>query len=93
MAPINCTSKWRIFSTRLLASRQTANASGRISSSVLPAATRCLNSAVLACSSASDNFSIVASKALMSRAFFLYCLSSRWLRLPKIWVSNDMLGF
>ncbi|AMP01788.1 hypothetical protein CAter10_4379 [Collimonas arenae] len=24
---------------------------------------------------------------------FLYCLSRRWLRLPKIWVSNDMLGF
>ena len=32
MPPISCTSKWRIFSTRQLPSRQTANASGRISS-------------------------------------------------------------
>ena len=38
MPPISCTSKWRIFSVRLLPSRTTAKASGSSSSSVSPAA-------------------------------------------------------
>ena len=64
-----------------------------MSSSVSPSATRSLNSGVFAWSSASDSFSICGSSALISRTVFWYCLSSRWLRLPKIWVSNDMLEF
>src|SRR5471032_530457 len=64
-----------------------------MASSVSPLAMRALKAGVFACSSASDSFSIVGSSALISRTVFWYCLSSRWLRLPKIWVSNDMLEF
>ena len=47
MPPINCTSKCRMFKLRRDISRQTAKASGRMSSSVSPASRRFLNSWVL----------------------------------------------
>ncbi len=84
MPPISWTSKWRICSTRLPASRTTAKASGRIASSVSPAAMRSLNTAVFACSSASDSAAIAGSSALICRTVWPYCFSRRSLRLPKM---------
>ena len=65
MPPIICTSKCRIFSTRRLASRQTAKASGSNLSSDSPAATRWRNSSVLPRNWSSVSFSICVSSALI----------------------------
>src|SRR5215475_6369386 len=85
---MSCTSKWRMFKVRLPASRTTANASGRTWSSVSPFARRCLNSSVLARSSASLKDSMRGSRALMARTVCMYLLISRSLRLPKIFLSR-----
>ena len=80
MPPINCTSKCRIFTARQPASRTTAKASGRTSStasrsvfffsssSVIPssrAAMRARNSPVFAFSSSSESFFVSGSIALI----------------------------
>ncbi|SHW53838.1 Uncharacterised protein [Mycobacteroides abscessus subsp. abscessus] len=62
--PITCTSKCRWLSTRQEASRATANASGIRSSRVSPFSRRPLNSPVLACSSASESFSMSSDRVL-----------------------------
>ena len=64
------------------ASRTTAKASGSSLSSVSPAATRCLNSSVLARSASSLSFSISGSSALMRATFVESWRSTRSLRLP-----------
>jgi hypothetical protein len=69
MPPISCTSKWRMPSARLEASRTTANAGTRRSSSFLPAFSSALNSSVLAFSSASLSLAICGSRALMASTF------------------------
>ncbi len=92
MPPMSCTSKWRISRARFPASRTTANASGRIWSSVSPFATRPLNSAVLAFSASSDSAEIDGSSALICRTTVPYCLSSRSLRLPKMRVRMLIIG-
>ncbi|MDT4865003.1 hypothetical protein FQZ97_997820 [compost metagenome] len=86
MPPSSWTSKWRIFMTRLEPSRTVAKASGSRSSSVSPLAMRSLNSCVLARSASSLSFSNSGSSALMRVTVLRYCLRSRSLRLPKIWV-------
>ena len=86
MPPSNCTSKWRIFMTRLEPSRTTAKASGNKASSVSPLARRSLNSCVLARRASSDSCSSAVSIALMRTTLARYCLSRRSLRLPKILV-------
>src|SRR5690606_17152217 len=75
-------------STRRLASRQTAKASGRILSSASPLAMRSRNSGVLACSSASLSFSISGSSALMRSTERCSWRSRRSLRLPKMRVNR-----
>ena len=65
MPPSICTSKWRMRSVRLEASRTTANASGSSSSSVAPSACRFFNSSVFARSASSDSFSSAGSSALI----------------------------
>src|ERR1700722_14105401 len=62
------TSKWRIPTVRLPASRTTAKTSGSIASSDSPCSSRFLNSAVFACSSASGSAENCSSKALTARA-------------------------
>src|SRR5688500_11350579 len=84
MAPSICTSKWRMRSVRLDASRTTAKASGSSSSSVAPSACRFFSSPVLARSASSESFSSAGSNALMACTTCAYCLSRRWLRLPKM---------
>src|SRR6478735_7334565 len=88
MPPISCTSKWRILSVRLDASRTTAKASFSSWSSVSPPAKRFLNSPVLARSSSSVSFANEGSSALICATAWEYCLISRWLRLPKIRVGR-----
>ena len=63
-----CTSKWRIPSVRLPASRTTAKTSGSIASSDSPSAKRARNSAVLARSSSSESAAIAGSSALTRSA-------------------------
>jgi hypothetical protein len=84
MPPINCTSKWRICSVRLLASRTTAKASGSKSSSDSPLAIRSLNAGVFAASASFDSAAISGSNALIRRTSCAYCFNSRSLRLPKM---------
>src|SRR5262249_48463528 len=84
MPPTSCTSKWRMPSTRLLASRTTANASGSTSFSAAPPATFCLSSGVFAASSASESACIAGSSALTWATLRRYSLRRRSLRLPKI---------
>ena len=99
MPPINCTSKWRILTVRQPASRTTAKASGRISSSaarsaclissgsVSPsrrAANRALNSAVLAISSESESFCISGSSTLIPAIIGTSFLMTRSFDVPKI---------
>ena len=83
MPPISCTSKWRMFSTRLPASRTTANASGRRSSSVAPLASRCRNSAVMALSSASDLACMAGSSSPMRATSGRIAFSVRAFLVPK----------
>ncbi len=79
-------SKWRMRSVRLPASRTTAKASGRRSSSFAPSASRLRNSPVLPCSAASESLAVSGSSALMRTTVRAYCLISRSFRLPKILV-------
>jgi hypothetical protein len=66
MPPISCTSKWRSPMARRAASRTTAKASFMMSSSVSPAARRCLKASVIPRSSASDRACMAVSSALIS---------------------------
>jgi hypothetical protein len=84
MPPTICTSKWRMRSVRFDASRTTAKASGRSSSSAVPSARRFLNSSVLPRSSASESFASAGSNALIALTACAYCFSRRSLRLPKM---------
>ena len=74
MPPSSCTSKWRMPSVRLPASRTTANASGSTSSSDAPSLTRLRNSSVLARSASSESAAIAGSSALIARTCWPYCL-------------------
>src|SRR5262245_32809489 len=80
--PINCTSKWRCPSMRLPASRQVANASTRMSSRLVPAATCCLNASVRARSASSDSFSSSFSSPLIAATRGRYDLIRRSLEEP-----------
>src|SRR5688572_21798506 len=86
MPPSSCTSKWRMRSVRLAASRTTANASGSSSSSARPSAWRFFSSSVLPRSCGSLSPASAGSSALICATAAEYCLSSRSLRLPKILV-------
>src|SRR5436309_2468622 len=76
MPPIICTSKCRWPSVRRAASRTTANASGRMSSSVSPFARRSRNSAVRARRASSDSAFVPASSALIFTTTFFSRRSS-----------------
>src|SRR5687767_27403 len=82
MPPISCTSKCRMFSTRLPASRTTANASTSRSSSDSPSATRFLNSCVLARSCSSLSACTSGSSAPISTTRGASRLSSRSFCVP-----------
>src|SRR5215813_955159 len=86
MPPISCTSKWRMRRARLEASRTTAKASGRSSSSVAPSAWRFFSSSVLPRSAGSESLAIAGSSALIAATLRRYCFSRRSFRLPKILV-------
>jgi len=100
MPPSSWTSKWRMRSARLPASRTTANASGSSCSiasrsacalsgsaaAATAAATRLRNSSVFARSAASSSRAMSGSSALMRATVREYCFSRRSLRLPKILV-------
>src|SRR5690606_12546155 len=77
-------------STRLAASRHTANASGSSLSSDSPLAMRSLNSGVLALSSSSLSAFICGSSALIFLTMPPSCLSRRSLRLPHTAVSKRL---
>src|SRR3989344_3942005 len=87
MPPTSCTSKWRIPSVRLEASRTTAKASCSRSSSASPFETRVLNSAVLARNCSSLSGAMPASSALIRATSCCMRLIRRVLRLPNILVS------
>src|SRR5690606_23785426 len=91
MPPMSCTSKWRMFSVRLAASRTTANASGSRSSSVSPFSRRSRNSSVLARSCASDNATICGSSALICSTTREYRFSSRSLGSPNIFLTSPSM--
>src|SRR5690606_14965874 len=78
-------------STRLAASRHTANASGRILSSASPSAMRFWNSGVLAFSASSESFCISGSRALILATMRSSWRRSRSLRLPKTRVSSLLI--
>src|SRR5579872_1136310 len=101
MPPISCTSKCRICTLRQPASRTTAKASGKISSSaarsaaliasasVMPsslALMRVRNSSVLARSSSSESFWIPGSSALMVATAGVKRLMARSFAVPKTFV-------
>ena len=88
--PAICTSKWRIFMTRLEPSRTTAKASGSKASSDSPAAKRSRKLWVLARNSSSFRASSPDSSALIRSTVLRYCLRRRSLRLPKILVRKGM---
>ncbi|MNV75208.1 hypothetical protein D3C71_1684850 [compost metagenome] len=89
--PINCTSKCRIPSVRLEASRTVANASGRISSRVSPFSIRARNSAVLACNCSSDSFTNSGSNPLITSTVFMRRLTSRSLVSPNIFFTSPSM--
>ena len=70
--------------------RQTAKASGRISSVVLPSASCCLNTAVCACRSASGMAAYFSSRASTCLAMGLIFFSSRSEKLPKSFSTRDI---
>src|SRR5215470_6216720 len=85
---MSCTSKCRMFKTRLPASRTTANASGKSSSSDSPFAKRCLNSAVLDRSWSSLREEIWCSSSLIFRTKGWTFLTSRSLLEPTNFLRN-----
>ena len=91
MPPINCTSKWRIFKTRLPASLTSANASGKISSKLSPALILFLYSFVLLGKSLSfSNLMSFSSKFI----FFTILLNrpiTRSFRLPNSFLKNFII--
>src|SRR5437867_4090237 len=88
MPPINWTSKWRMPTVRLAASRQTANASVRTSSTVSLPASRFLNSSDLARSPATSSGWSDGSSALMAPTIGIIRLTSRSCLVPKIFFSR-----
>src|SRR5258705_1459590 len=88
MPPISCTSKWRIPTLRRAASRQTAKASGRISSSGSPPSIRFLNSSDFARRPASSSGVSEASSALMASTTGIMRLTSRSCLVPKTFFSS-----
>ncbi len=85
---MSCTSKWRIFSTRRPASRQTANASGNRSSSVAPWSSRVRNAPVIARSSASVLDCSPPSSELMCSTIGRIPLMTRAFLVPKIFFAT-----
>src|SRR5262245_8501793 len=84
MPPISWTSKCRMPTVRRAASRQTAKASGRISSSSSPPSIRFLNSSDFARRPASSSGLSDASRALMDCTTGIIRLTSRSCLVPKI---------
>src|SRR5215470_6855050 len=88
MPPISWTSKCRMPTVRRAASRQTAKASGRTSSSSSPPSIRFLNSSDFARRPASSSGVSVASRALMASTTGIIRLTSRSCLVPKIFFSS-----
>src|SRR5882724_3912162 len=88
MPPMSWTSKWRISTVRRAASRHTANASGRTSSSGSPPSIRFLNSSDFARRPASSSGASDASSALMAWTTGIIRLTSRSCLVPKIFFSR-----
>src|SRR5206468_881813 len=88
MPPISWTSKWRMPTVRRAASRQTAKASGRISSSGSPPSIRFLNSSDFARRPASSSGLSEASRPLMACTTGIMRLTSRSCLVPKIFFSS-----
>src|SRR5262245_29120132 len=88
MPPISWTSKCRMPTVRRAASRQTAKASGRTSSSSSPPSIRFLNSSDFARRPASSSGVRDASRALMACTIGIMRLTSRSCLVPKIFFSS-----
>src|SRR5215470_6007425 len=88
MPPISWTSKCRMPTVRRDASRQTAKASGRMSSSGSPPSIRFLNSSDFARRPASSSGVSDASSALIARTTGIMRLTSRSCLVPKIFFSS-----
>src|SRR5947208_11583669 len=88
MPPISWTSKCRMPTRRRAASRPTAKASGRISSSGSPPSIRFLNSSDFARRPASSSGVSDASSALMTCTTGIMRLTSRSCLVPKIFFSS-----
>src|SRR6266850_666257 len=88
MPPISWTSKWRMPTVRRAASRHTANASVRTSSTVSLPASRFLNSSDFARSPASSSGCSDGSSALMATTVGIIRLTSRSCLVPKIFFSR-----
>src|SRR5882724_10909185 len=88
MPPISWTSKCRMPTVRRAASRQTAKASGRTSSSGSPSSMRFLNSSDFARRPASSSGASDASRALMACTTGIMRLTSRSCLVPKIFFSS-----
>ena len=86
--PITCTSKGRIPKVRLAASRTTAKASCKMSSSVSPPASLSRNSSVFALSSSSERFSISGSRAETASTPLWSALTFRPSPIRKIFVNK-----
>src|SRR5919202_1187066 len=86
--PITCTSKGRCPKVRLAASRTTAKASCKMSSSVSPSASLSRNSSVFARSSSSESFSISGSRADTATTLFWSALTFRPSPIRKIFVNR-----
>src|SRR5260370_247552 len=84
MPRMSWTSKWRIRTVRRAASRQTANASGRSSSSGSPSVRRLRNSSDLARSPAASSACAAGSSALIAWTAGCMRLTSRSCLVPKI---------
>src|SRR3989441_1032228 len=84
MPPMSCTSKWRMPRWRRAASRHTAKASTRTSSTSSPSATRLRSSSVLVASPASSSRCISGSSALICSTIGVRRLTSRSCLVPKM---------
>src|SRR2546427_6809302 len=88
MPPMSWTSKWRMPTLRRAASRQTAKASVRTSSTVSPPARRFLNSSDFARRAVSSSGWSDGSSALMAATMGIIRLTSRSCLVPKIFFSS-----
>src|SRR6266849_1781851 len=89
--PMSWTSKWRISTVRRAASRHTAKASGRTSSSGSPPSIRFLNSSDFARRPASSSAATDGSSALMAWTTGIIRLTSRSCLAPNIFFSRSSI--